>query len=139
MQGFAAILLMFQLLTHGVAGCCWHHEHADHAKDGPTAVAYTDVAEKTCCHHQHAAPDPSEPADSKQHAPDDDSCAESKCVLDISRHRVDLEIPDFVLDFVLATRASASPINIRSARRQECVTDIEPPLRLHALHQVLLI
>jgi hypothetical protein len=137
MQGFAAFLLILHLLAHGVAGCCWHHEHADNAE--PTAVAVAAGAEKTCCHHRQAAPDHSVPADSKQHVPDEAPCDDSKCVLDISRNRVDAEIPNQVLHFVLASDFCASPSDIRPATSHVCIKDIDPPLRLHALHQVLLI
>jgi hypothetical protein len=137
MQGFAAILLILQLLAHGVAGCCWHHEHADNA--APTAVAVAADAEKTCCHHRQAAPDATDPANSKQHAPEDTPCDESQCLLGISRNRVDAEIPNQALHFVLATDSCASLSDTPPATRPVCIEDIEPPLRLHALHEVLLI
>jgi hypothetical protein len=139
MQSFAATVLILQLLAHGVAGCCWHHEHADHGYGQTTGVQVAAATEEKCCHHRQAAPDANLPEGSQQQAPDDDPCDESKCVLSISPTRVTVEVPSQLVFFGLASETCCPSIDIHSPPREVRGEVIEPPLRLHALIQVLLI
>ena len=136
MNTFAAILATLQLLAHALAGCCWHHGHVS----AGSSTATHSVAANACCSHsqsRHADPSSHE-GEQNEGAPD--SCSEPRCVFipvgeTSSTHLLDLA-PLFVFP---ATDTGSARSEERALVDSLFEHDVGPPVRLHALKQVLLI
>lgn len=134
------------LMLHSVLGCCWHHAHACAHGDCAWSESTADDA------HSHACSDDS-------HGDDCDAGCQSRGDESSRGNHSSLECPgacvylppekaisanhgpEGVAGFVAIPAAMAlwvlSPVDAR-----EWISDserIEPPLRLHLLHQILLI
>lgn len=129
--------LMAALLgIHAFFGCCWHHGHRC-AECTPSATQVAQPAK--CCHHHQGT-------DEKQHGKQ----TPCKCFLEchgvciyVPSQKVQLDSPELIvpLDFVAVLtafsdmqQASTAPWEISRGP-----TAVSPPLRLHLLHQILLI
>jgi hypothetical protein len=135
MHAFLSGLLASALFVHAIYGCCWHH-----AQCTPTcnhAIACT-TTETECCDHSTA------PAEGNQPQPpcDDQRDCQGVCNY-LPSHKTQLDSPlDLAaLDFPesLPANASAQLVAIRAAGEPCDPRVFEPPLRLHLLHQLLLI
>lgn len=125
MNRLSTLVVTLVLLAHSLVGCCSHHAHAKDA--GATAA---------CCHdHVH---DSSTPASTPQ-APTE-GCSEGSCVFlrGDSPAALDLSAA-LAVRYALPRTETSQP-----ARRIACALileseDVAPSLRLHLLHQILLI
>lgn len=144
MRSLVSIVVAVAVILHMVLGSCWHHAHEPVAK---LALAQTEtpppVKACRCQHHQSRehekqldqCPSDKEPVDKCP-----GSCGE-KCVY-LSANRVQV---DQSLDLALFNSLPLEPLSVLvagpSIARYESddATVDPPPLRLHLLHQLLLI
>lgn len=128
------------LLVHALVGCCRHHEH-DHTASGHIEAVESLAA--TCCHDgdsfcvhdEEPAPAPS-PCNCKL------ECMALCIYLPPEKYVVDAG--DLLLSFdILPIGDACTGIEAAAASRcGDCKTTYwawEPPLRLHLLHQIILI
>jgi hypothetical protein len=136
MHGLVSNLMAALVGIHAVLGCGLHHAHeCEECVPSSTQVARA----PTCCHHQQdASPcDESAPTPCKCFLECHDVCA----FLPTSKTQV--ELPALVVPFESALTVSA----ISSLQAASCSSSefshgnaaLAPPLRLHLLHQILLI
>lgn len=130
-------LVAASLLLHAVFGCCWHHRHDTSCCDNsPVAQA----VEACCQHHRgdecndkHSLPSPA-PCQGGPH------CLGDCNYLAVQKSHLDQVQFDVPLDFAIPN----SPFfDVRFATAHGCdrlyELDTGPPLRLHLVHQILLI
>lgn len=150
---------------HMLLGCCWHHAHASGSDCRTAAICDThdgemqrEVADHDhhvdCPHHdadadatEHADHsefdrhgDHSRQGDQHQSGSQHESCGE-KCSF-VAANRVNCELDAAVVVFgAFATAEVVATENEFVVRRFEArgASDAPPPLRLHLLHQLLLI
>jgi hypothetical protein len=134
-NAIAATLMSTCLLAHALLGCCWHHEHAciTHGTAAHDAAAHESVAhaDGSCDHHNC-------PGD--QRAPCD-------CRLECGAVCVFVQLQKTIVDgSPTASDVVAIDPALRDNRSEtrlswELATSAghSPPLRLHLLHQILLI
>jgi hypothetical protein len=125
MKPFLASLMAILLAAHAAFGCCWHHAHARESV----------AAAPGCCSHHHDSDDHSQPPCNSQ-----DQCegtcqyvAPEKVRLDDAKSLIWMELE--------APTVTFADRHIQNATRDGgyCPIDFLPPLRLHLLHQLLLI
>jgi hypothetical protein len=131
------ILLAIAVLAHSLAGCCWHHAHAEESS-----------AETTCCSHRHADETADHGAASHHgkggSAPGESSpegCQEGSCVFlrDGGSPSVGA-VPMLALDSYATITSNLGPGSLRLAlAARHASQPLEPPTRLHLLHQLLLV
>jgi hypothetical protein len=126
-------LLCNSLLIHAVLGCCWHDAHDAAACDGslPSLAADAD-----CCHDGDSATDEHGPQVPCKGHPD---CHGLCNYLPVQKTGFDNCLDHMVIDFAVdVPAASGSQISALSfaAGPSEYYP---PPIRLHLLHQILLI
>ena len=121
---------------HAFFGCCWHHAHrCEQCPPSATQVAQ----QPKCCHHHQGT-------DEKQNG----KKTPCKCFLEcygvcafLPSQKVQLDSPELIvpLDSV-AVLPAFSDMQLLAASPWEVSrgpTAVSPPLRLHLLHQILLI
>ena len=133
MRAAFSSLVSASLLVHALFGCCWHHAQAcAFFSAEPVAAEPGD-----CCHHgaapsEHQSPSP---CDKGTHC-------EGGCTY-LPAPKSQVEMPRFLSpsDFVaiLPVGTDAPFCAMRPAERSPKPHILEPPLRLHLLHQQLLI
>jgi hypothetical protein len=134
MRAAFSSLVSLSLLIHAVLGCCWHHAHAGELLSSRASVA---DEPSDCCHHgahpaEHPAPGPCN---------DSPHCEGICSYLPAPKSLIDmpqLVAPsDFAAILPAATDATLSAM--LAGDRVIDLDGIKPPLRLHLLHQHLLI
>jgi hypothetical protein len=134
MQALFSSLVAASLLIHAAIGCCWHHSHnglcADDRQCQPTSDAC--AHHHGCCNGQHDQPT-QEPCGGHQ-------CHGLCNYLPIQKSQVDdlkLQLP---LDFAAILPATCDMQGVAVHHAVGCSkAACEPPVRLHLLHQILLI
>ena len=126
MKAFAATLMSAFLLAHALLGCCWHHEHgcATHG-----AVAHSDE----CCNYGDCPTHDSGPCNCRI------ECG-SVCVY-ISLEKTVVDCSPVMLDVVALnpTLPGNHSAKLLSWELASGLAASAPPLRLHLLHQILVI
>jgi len=126
------------LLLHAVFGCCWHQAHASCAHGAHRA----DVAMATpCCgEHRHGAPAQDE---APHPAPCHGDCGATCAYLPTQKSQSDGDGAESPLTLpVLEIVKLIAPTDLAALSVDQvelCTVAIEPPLRLHLAHHVLLI
>lgn len=122
------------LFIHTVFGCCWHHAHSYGECQHALAEASQPVK---CCKHDHESESKLPQKPCKGHAECQGVCTY------LVPQKVQIDFPQVIAPFDLVAIPSVlTDAQIAAAARWElacCHTEIEPPLRLHLLHQTLLI
>lgn len=134
-------MMAFSLLIHALLGCCCHHAHdAAGSCEPPVALA----VESGCCQHDHG--DCGNHRDKQHGQPSHDPCkGHSTC------HGICTFLP--VQKSQLSSLHLLAPIDFAAIGPAVCETQVgalnriervhdhaaKPPLRLHLLHQILLI
>ena len=139
MNTVAAILTSVQLLVHTLGGCCWHHEHGAVPTES-LSLAIDLVAEDNCCLHRQndQAETPGDEGEQRDGTPA--TCSEPSCVFIKAGDVDDLrQTSEFAALSVAAVESTAVATLDQSIGNYLLEHDLGPPLRLHALHQVLLI
>jgi hypothetical protein len=137
MRALFSSLVACALLMHAAVGCGWHHKHD---AIGDNAVAVADSASE-CCHHSHHEGDHQEHGQPSQAPCDGHSHCQGLCnYLPVQKPQLDQSSVQLLPDFAVIAPAT-SKLHVESltsfARAWESAS--EPPLRLHLLHQILLI
>ncbi len=136
MYGLLSNLTACLLLAHALLGCCWHHSHDCSGCDS-TSTAES-PPEHCCKHHQQARDEGAKPA------------APCNCKVEchgvctyLPPQKTQLDCPDIALPFDFAILIPAmADAQVASAIPWERASDSgggKFSLRLHLLHQVLLI
>jgi hypothetical protein len=125
MHAVVSSLMAATLLVHAVLGCCWHSRCDQQQTKGAA-----------CCKHH-------------EHCQDQEPAKPCKCRVEchgvctyLPTQKVQVDTPEVVVPFdFVATLSFAVGADLASALREAVYLpdDIEPPLRLHLAHQVLLI
>lgn len=137
MNGLLSNLLAGLLFIHAVLGCCWHHAHARSA--GPAPLSAVGGLPLKCCHgHRHGD---SKPERSNGNCPCEMECS-GTCQF-VSTKKVEVEPPSwrpnpFLADSVPLAGAQFAFLADGGERLKERIAPREV-LRLHLLHQILLI
>jgi hypothetical protein len=133
MRALLAGLTALVLFIHAASGCCWHHHHEGEAHGGTpgTATAH-------CDHHRHGNEHHGQP-----HGPcKSGSKCQGVCTY-LPVQRTQLNAPQLVVALDLVGDAAVAGCGAQrtstSWARVCCPSDLRPPLRLHLLHQVLVI
>ena len=124
MKAFLTSLMAILLAAHSAFGCCWHHAHA-----------YDGLPNACCNHNDHDGLPDEPPCDVEKEC--EGTCqyvAAEKVRVD---HLGDAGWAVFVVPNVTFAESTFSSL-VRS-RESFCPIDSGPPLRLHLLHQLLLI
>jgi hypothetical protein len=164
MQTLLTILTALSLATHAMAGCCWHHAHSC-ACDGLSEVASAEA--ESCCQHcsqaehkQHADSQVGHSHNCDAHPNvchsavehDESSAPPAPCDCKIECHGTCTYLPPekSPVDSAADGPAFAQPVvalldnsstDLLSANWEWLTDPVESaqPLRIHLLHQVLLI
>jgi hypothetical protein len=135
MRTFLSGLLAIALLIHAAYGCCWHHAHGEAPCDHTIVAA---IAPADCCEQ------PVTPVDGNQpHSPGDHQrdCQGVCTYLPTQKTQLDFPTVFASIDLV-ATPAGNDDGELFALGVSGVVhhpRSFEPPLRLHLLHQQLLI
>ena len=153
MRSIVTYLITTVLALHTLLGCCWHHAHdaiayaAVHTAEVQESRAMTSAIVGHCCRRQLDQPElvtgAADFADDQEHessGPDQDPCNDRCTFVSTDRVQVDSLRDAFALGF-LAPEVAAQLAGEFVYRRWEIrsASDVVPPLRLHLLHQLLLI
>ena len=141
MRAIVCNLMSALLLVHALIGCCRHREHnaAQHER-----IEAAQASATACCHHGHGCC-----GDETKQAPAPCHCKlecrslciylpTEKCVVDAGDLRLSI---DFALnhhgEFASAAIESMAASSFWEYAR--AYDDTEPPVRLHLLHQIILV
>lgn len=158
-------LVAAALTLHMLLGCCWHHAHESasvcctrESHNGASCDAHDEIAELEADHDHHDGDCPHDGddlarAEDATHQDSDhedghhnkpgsqhESCGEKCSFVSASRVNVELDASVVALG-AFASVAEVAPANEFVVRRLEAwgASDAPPPIRLHLLHQLLLI
>ncbi len=123
------------LFIHALLGCCWHHAHRSAPSESTPAQTSKPVA---CCHHQdegESEQQPQAPCDGRL------ECQGICTYLPPQKTQIDFAQVLLPFDHVAVLPAAGSDCLAPTASWEfNCgPLDLKPPLRLHLLHQILLI
>lgn len=129
MHRLISSLMAAVLLAHALLGCCWHHAHACVMESEEPSV---------CAAHRddsHGAPDGSDEHDGHQH-----ECGGGTCVfVRIENSPIGQLLTSWAIDLAFST----SPSQFTGESVHWAVSadpqEFAGPVRLHLLHQLLLI
>jgi hypothetical protein len=116
------------VLLHALLGCCAHHAHAC-VEAGKTRV------EHACHTHDHGAPEPAGDHGGHNHNCDGNACVYVRA----EKAHVSAELASSPLHFAGLTEQRPTPAGTESWVHVVGLHEFSSPLRLHLLHQVLLI
>lgn len=136
-------LMSALLFMHALLGCCWHHAHGESCCSKPAPDRASVAKHESHCSHKHCsrssenAPQQQEPAEPSEH----EDCPGACNFLPIVKTQVDTESGMMVQSFVayIAWAAKSDVPSQYSARSESGSAILCLPLRLHLLHQILLI
>lgn len=134
MRAVFSSLVAASLLIHAAIGCCWHHAHDAECGNEACAeqTASTDGGQHDDCDSSSGHGD--------HHAPCKGHCEGTCHYLSVQKTQVEVIAPHLPLDFAAVIPATCDvhvAALVHAERSYESVA--EPPLRLHLLHQILLI
>lgn len=136
MHALLSTLVATSLLLHAAFGCCWH-QHASHSREGPRIPAAVEsVCHQQvhgCCDHEHGRPSPVPCKDGPHCQGDCNYLAIQKSQLDQVQIVAPLELAAIALPSYDVHNVAIFGLD----RLYEL--DTGPPLRLHLVHQILLI
>jgi hypothetical protein len=131
MRAVFSSLVALSLLMHAALGCC---RHADGQRCA-SALASAQTSDE-CAHHHDVGDHPGQPTD--------EPCSGHHCdglcnYLPIQKSQLDdlkLQLP---LDLAIISPAACDMQAVAVHEKVYCESVPEPPVRLHLLHQILLI
>ena len=123
-----ALLLTLVLLAHSLAGCCSHHAHA----------AGAEVADNCCATHGHDHEENGRGNHNGDHGAPVRQCDEGSCTFLRGSAAVDFGLLFAHCSAILVEDAAQHSLNFAEVARLDS-NPVEPPTRLHLLHQILLI
>lgn len=135
MHAVFANLMAGVLSIHALVGCCWLHAQSTAACEHSAVV---DVATPCCAHHHDTPCSKEQPAE--QSCP---CCAEGHgacAFLPTQKSQLDaLHFVSFLPAAILSADVAVEPAVTSAWWEAWGTTGIEPPVRLHLVHRVLLI
>jgi len=130
MRAIFSSLVAASLLIHAAFGCCHHQAHRIAAAEDHVACSHGDHHDDCCEHHGQ---------------PSDEPCEGQHChgvcnYLPVQKSQLDDLKVELPLDFV-AMLPAACEVRVVALHNGVCAVDSNagPPVRLHLLHQILLI
>lgn len=147
MRAVISITVAVVVALHTVLGCCWHHAHEAAAGVIEREAASAEPVAKRSCGHGHADEAKSVAHDSAEHdASEHDShgsCPEpcdAKCdALALTRVQHDGVAALSVFAWVATVAQPVRSTAVLDAKAGRLDEQAPPPIRLHLLHQLLLI
>lgn len=153
MRSVLSLTVAAAVAVHAVLGCCWHHAHVAEAADVESTEPAPQPKAHSCCHGHHAH-EVAEPAhqlaeqdaaqidshqdDPSHHCPT--PCSRKCEVASNGRVQVDESGTDFTLDVSLGLSSPVvEPIVVARKFALDDGIAEPPPVRLHLMHQLLLI
>lgn len=146
MRALVSNLVALAMILHAVLGCCWHHAHET---TSPVSIAEVDaqpaVTVKHCCCHSHQV---EELAQQDNHRSETDAPAEpcrapcgEKCqYVVVSRVQLDSPVAWHSFDLLPSVDQPILSPGLTTLTFESGDASVDPPpLRLHLLHQLLLI
>ena len=137
MHAVLSSLVASSLLMHAVLGCCWHHGHASSCCDQSQSAQ---VAQNCCHHHDDVGCDDDHDEPAPTPCKGGPHCHGVCNYLPVQKTQLDPVQLAAPLDFAVAVLHS-SDAHFVAAHGFEHLYELDtgPPLRLHLLHQILLI
>jgi hypothetical protein len=135
MHTFLSGLLAIALSVHALFGCCWHRAYSDPLCDHAIASV---IAPAECCEHPNMPVDRNLPQTPGNHQRD----CQGVCTY-LPTQKTQLDVPTVFesLDLVATPTGNfdgqLSALGVTGVAHHP--RSFEPPLRLHLLHQLLLI
>ena len=132
-------LISAALLAHVLLGCCWHHGH--HGSQQSAAAAEVEASHDCCCAESgQEGTHSQEPVGGCGHG--DDGCQGARCVFVSARPGAAAAAP--LVQHRDATPVAPTAADISAAHSPLCWAPSPAagccrPLRIHLMHQVLLI
>jgi hypothetical protein len=123
------------LLLHAALGCCWHHAHKCDGCETASVESSADHCEHAGCHEQHGSGCHQNPSPCKCRV----ECQGVCTFLPPGKVLIDLVPLVSSLDVTNVAFRGGDLSSARYAAWSGCCPNLEPPLRLHLLHQSLLI
>jgi hypothetical protein len=135
MHAAVSSLMVAVLAVQTVFGCCWHHAHWHLHCNRSRVEAAAPV--KCCHHHQHESPGQPSPEPCQNH----DECQGLSVFLLPQKLQIEAShcITAFDIAAIVPSLADGQVATGFFGADVACSSSIEPPLRLHLLHQTLLI
>ncbi len=138
MRTFVSNLTAAMLLVHALVGCCRHPEHSHTSCEN---TEFSDSLATDCCRHDH------EPSSHKDEQPFSPCDCQFKCkalciFLPPEKTLVDARQTVLCIDVVAIASCAANgyaPSAHRYWSAESVLHGLEPPLRLHLLHQIILV
>lgn len=134
LRAAVSALTVVLLLAHAGLGCCAHHEHACGQTHGHLAL----IGEHVCADSIHEHPAVTHGQSGHPHEGPDD-CQGSKCVLGRPQDEQVGKSAIFVADLTGPSSEAAQGTLEGRLERAPGANDVWLPVRLHLVHQVLLI
>lgn len=134
LRASVSALTVALLLVHAVLGCCAHHEHACGQTHGQLAL----IGEHVCADPIHEHPAVTHGRSCHHHEGPDD-CLGSKCDLGRPQDEQVGKSAILVADLTGAVSEAAQGTMGGRLDRAPGANDVWLPVRLHLVHQVLLI
>ncbi len=127
-----------------VLGCCWHHAHEPVAKNAFAQTETSPPAKACRCQHHQSHKGEKQvaqtPSDKEPVEKCPGSCGEKCVYLSVSRVQVDQSLDLAVFNWLPLAPLSTVATGPAVARYESDDATVDPPpLRLHLLHQLLLI
>lgn len=137
MRSAASLLLAVVLIAHSVCGLCWRCVETSGGQNA--SATFADNCDGSCgCHSASTAPPCSDTA--TRHNPTCRMECSGTCrFLPVERVVVEQPATDFALVTILPESLNTTPAGSTVFERESVVSRGHPPLRLHLLHQLLLI
>ena len=134
-RGFSCHLTAAVLLTHALLGCCWHHAHA--CGDANDRLAVAGWQHQCDAEEDASAGSP----DRLHHRHDRDDCRGTRCsFLATAKSSAGIAPPGCHVSVAFALPASNPTVSAGPGEDRLSLVGLSLlPVRLHLLHQVLLI
>ncbi len=130
-------LALSMVLYHLLVGCCCHHAH------GNNSFPHHDELAATCCSHHDHCDSSREKSNRSTNEPDREhgGCHDSQCVFVIPNPDSSARITSHVNPLVALGLAPqvTSRVYALCTPRESRQPSVAEPMRLHLLHQILLI
>ena len=135
MRAFVSNLTVAMLLIHALVGCCRHHEH-----NCCESTIERDSLAAGCCHDDHASGDHEHEAPTP---PGQNTFGCQGVCTYLPPQKVLIDAPQLVnsIDFLAIVPTTANGYAAAGTfwDRTRVAQAPEPPLRLHLLHQIILV
>lgn len=139
-----SILVAVSVALHSVLGCCWHHAHETESATVEVARKPAETVRRCCCHRHHSeAETTAAETESQEHNSgerDSAPCGEKCQYVAAARVQLDDLNSNWLIAWLpLIDGPIVEPVHNPSRVHIDTTAADPPPVRLHLLHQLLLI